>query len=49
MEVDLQRLFGLHVAWCAQLPETPQPPLPPPYGPALGLVYKYKVAIGQQR
>ncbi len=29
MEVDLQSLFGLHVTWCAQLAETPQPPPPP--------------------
>ncbi len=47
MGVDLQRLFGLHVTWCAQLyslAETLQlPPLPP------HLDSYYEGAIGQQR
>ncbi len=48
MELDLQRLFGLHVTWCAQLyslAETPQlPPSPRPY-----LDSYYEGAIGQQK
>jgi hypothetical protein len=40
MEVDIQRLFGPHVTWCAQLyslAETPQTPPPsPPQSPCIG-------------
>ncbi len=50
MELDLQSLFGLHGAWCAQLfslAETPQLPPNSPLPPHLG---SYKSgAIGQLR
>ncbi len=41
MELDLQKLFGLHVLY--SLAETPQAPPPP----AFGLIYEN--AIGQLR
>jgi hypothetical protein len=49
MELDLQRLIGLHVH-CAQLyslAEAPQTPTSPPHPPVFGLIYGG--AIGQPR